>query len=200
MHFFHRPPREVPTNKASSGPPLRIVGLYIVTLFTPIAHISENLVLILGFILDLFAAPRSAHLRMNVVEARRHQILRCQISLQSHGHLLQHPFRQRITEICVLDLVEQRLGLHIREERRPRDPVNDQLPARRSLGVGSQKFAKEIFQQHLLVTTDEVGYHQIDHFVAENLILQSCRRDMEIAELEEDFRRSERWIERGEVL
>ena len=107
----------------------------------------------------------------------------------------QHPFRQRITEICVLDLLEQRLGLDIRKERRPRDPINNQLPAFRSLGVGSQKFGEEIFEQHLLVATGEVSYHQVDHFVAENLILQGCCGDVEIAQLEEEFRPSERWVE-----
>jgi hypothetical protein len=199
MHFFHPPPHEVPTNKASCGPPLRIVWLPIVTLFTPTAHISENQVFLLGFVLDLFAAPRSVHLRMNVVEARRHQILRRRFSLQYHGHLLEHSFRQSTTETCVLELFEQCRGLDIRKERRPRDPVDDQLPAFRSLNVDPQKLGEEIFQRHLLVATGEVGYHQVDHFVAESLVLQGCRRDVEIAELEEDFWRSERWIERGEV-
>jgi hypothetical protein len=200
MHFFHPPPHEVPTNKASCGPPLRIVWLPIVTLFTPTAHISENQVFLLGFVLDLFAAPRSVHLRMNVVEARRHQILRRRFSLQYHGHLLEHSFRQSTTETCVLDLFEQCLGLDVRKERRPRDPVHDQLPARRSLHVGPQKLGKEVFEQHLLVAAGEVSYHQVDHFVAEGLVLQDCRRDMEIAKLEKDFRCSERCIERGEIL
>jgi hypothetical protein len=195
MHFSHRPPHEVPINKASSGPPLRILGLSIVTLSSPIAHISKNQVFLLGFVLDLFTASRSVHLRMNVVGARRHQILRHRISLQHHGHLLEHSFRQSTAETCVLDLLDQRLGLDVRKERRPRDPVHDQLPAFGPLCVGPQKFREKIFEQHLLVATGEVGYHQVDHFVAENLILQSCRRDVEIAELEKDFRCSERWIE-----
>jgi hypothetical protein len=200
MHFFRRPPHEVPTNKASSGPPLRIVGLSTVTLSTPITHISKDQIFILCFVLDLSTAFRSTHLRMNVVEARRHQILRRRFSLQHHGHLLEHPFRQSTTETIVLDLFDQCLGLDVRKERRPRDPVHDQLPARRSLHVGAQELGEEVFEQHLLVATGEVSYHQVDHLVAESLILQDCRRDVEIAELEEDFRCSERWIERGEVL
>jgi hypothetical protein len=199
MHLFHRPPHEVPTSRASSGPLLRVVGLSKVTRSTSITHISENHVFILGLILDLLIAPRSVRLRMNVVEARRHRILRRRNPIQYHGHLLQTPFRQRMTEICVLDLLQQRLGFDIRKERRPRNPVNDQLAALRAPRVGSQKLGEEVFEQHLLVATGEVGYHQVDHFVAEILVLQDCCSDVEIAELEEELRCRERRVEGRKV-
>jgi hypothetical protein len=185
MHLFHRPPHEVPTSRASSGPLLRVVGLSKVTRSTSITHISENHVFILGLILDLLIAPRSVRRRRNPI--------------QYHGHLLQNPFRQRMTEICVLDLLQQRLGFDIRKERRPRNPVNDQLAALRAPRVGSQKLGEEVFEQHLLVATGEVGYHQVDHFVAEILVLQDCCSDVEIAELEEELRCRERRVEGRKV-
>jgi hypothetical protein len=191
MHSFHRPPHGVPTNKASSVSPLRIAGLSTVTLFTQTARLSENQAFILGFVLDLFTAPRFVRLRMEVVEARRHQILRRRISLQCHGHLLQHSFRQSTTETIVLDLFDRCLRLDIRIERGPRNPVHDQLSAGRSLHVDPQKLGEEIFKKHLQVATGEVGYHHVDDFVAESLILQDACGDVKIAQLREQLGRSE---------